>query len=462
MMTDNELDNLFKNTFSDHESPIPGDMWQRIQPGRTKKRPILLWWKWYAVAAVILIGSSIATWWYTHPAGANNNKVIAYKIGSNKENNSNANQDADIKRDTNTSLQQNNSSDKQPTNTNKLTDKEQQLSLSYINNQKDNIQDKSHLNSSVSKNLNVNDLNAPDLSRMFDKKSPGNDNNRQGSNQNNSSTISKQAPTSPAPSIANTESSTVNNNIPNQNTSANNETHSVANNIKKDNYKVKLPWTFEAFATTAYADKQTYDVEKVNTIGMGAPITPHQPKPSLWNYGAGVRLGIPISTKFTFKTGLQFAQTIQKADYQQQNVVDMISVRGGDTSFYRQIVLETETQKSTYNSLSVPVLVSYQTGKKIEVGATAGLIVNAYSWYSGNVPNANYTTTLSSKDTYKHNTGAALYAGVTVAKKLGAVDIFVEPHLQYSLSSITKPTVPFKQKINTYGISIGVRTRLHK
>ena len=238
--------------------------------------------------------------------------------------------------------------------------------------------------------------------------------------------------------------------------------NTVASNTKKDNKKAKLPWTFEVFATTAYADKQTYDVVKENPIFGAAPIPPPQPKPSLWNYGAGIRLGIPIANKFTLKTGLQFAQTIQKADYQQQNVVDMISVRGGDTSFYRQIVLETEKQKSTHNSLSIPVLISYQTGKKLHVGATAGVIVNAYSWYSGNVPNADYTTTLNAKDTYKHNTGAALYAGVTIAQKLGTIELFAEPHLQYSISNMTKPTVPFKQKINTYGVSIGIRTSLHK
>ena len=236
----------------------------------------------------------------------------------------------------------------------------------------------------------------------------------------------------------------------------------TATNSKKENKQTKLPWTIELLATTAYADKQTYDVVKEQTIGMAAPIPPPQPKPSLWSNGAGVRVGIPVTKKITVKTGLQFQQTRQQADYQQQNVVDMVSVRGGDTTRYRQIVYETEKQQSTYNAFNIPVLVSYQTGKKIKVGATAGAIINAYSWYTGKVPDATYSATLDAKDTYRNNTGVALYAGITIAKKVGTVEVFAEPHLQYSLSNITKPGVSFKQKINTYGLSIGVRTLLHK
>ena len=159
---------------------------------------------------------------------------------------------------------------------------------------------------------------------------------------------------------------------------------------------------------------------------------------------------------------MQFAQTRQKAGYQQQNVVDMMSINGTDTSFYRQIVYKTENHNSTYNALNIPVLISYQTGKKIQVGVTAGVIINAYSWHNGQVPNANYTATLDAKSTYKHNTGAALYASVTASKKIGGIEIFAEPHIQYSLGSMTKPNILFKQKINTYGLSVGVRTVLHK
>ena len=94
-MTDNELDNLFKNTFNDHEAPIPGDMWQRIQPGDAKKRPIAFWWKWYAAAAVFLV-AGMATWWYTDTAGSSISKVTSYNTSNNKENNSTRNKDAGV------------------------------------------------------------------------------------------------------------------------------------------------------------------------------------------------------------------------------------------------------------------------------------------------------------------------------------------------------------------------------
>ena len=466
MMTDKELDDLFKNTFADHEAPIPGDMWQRIQPGGSKKRPLVLWWKWYAVAAVFLI-AGMATWWYAGTIGTTNKKVISYNINSNKEKNGQqTTQNTDntgVRNDTDASLQQSNSSDKQQIITNKsTTPNEQQLALSQTANGKESHHSNTNLNSLDSNNQNITGLNASALNQKHDTKTNDNYYNRLADNQNNNNTDLAQAQTSSGSTNENKNTSTPGSDINKQNSTANSTNNTESSNTKKDTKPKKHPWTLEFYGTSAYADKQTYGVVKENTIIGAAPIPPPQPKPSLWNYGAGVRLGIPISKHFILKTGLQFAQTRQNTEYQQQNVVDMISVRGGDTSFYRQIVYEPEKQTSTYNALSVPVLISYQTGKKIQVGATAGVIVNAYSWYTGKVPNADYTTTLDAKNTYKHNTGVAVYAGITIAKKVGAVELFAEPHLQYSLSNFTKPTVPFKQKINTYGLSIGVRTKLHK
>jgi hypothetical protein len=469
MMTDKELDDLFKNTFANHETPIPADMWQRIQPGGSKKRPLVLWWKWYAAVAVFLI-AGLATRWYSGTEGTTNKKAISYNTSSNKENNQQITQgtgDNGVKNDTNTTLQQNNSSNKQQTNPNQaITPDDQQLVLSPSSNGRKGHHNKINLNSLGSDNQNTTDLNASALSQKGNVKSNNNkDYNRSANNQNNNKTDLAQAQTLSGSTNENKNNITPDSNMSKRNSIASNTTNTnntVALNTKEDNKKKKHSWTLEVYGTTAYADKQTYGVVKENTIIGAAPIPVPQPKPTLWNYGAGVRLGIPILKHLTLKTGLQFAQTRQNADYQQQSFIDMISVRGGDTSFYRQIVYETEKQHSMYNAFSVPVLISYQTGKKIQVGVTAGVIVNAYSWYTGKVPNADYTTTLDAKNTYKHNTGPAVYAGVTIAKKIGAVELFAEPRLQYSISNFTKPTVAFKQKISTYGLSIGVRTKLHK
>ncbi len=469
MMTDKELDDLFKNTFANQEAPIPADMWQRIQPGGSKKRPFVLWWKWFAVAAVFLI-AGIATWWYASTTEAHFNKATSYSTSTNKENNPQTTQDTgntDLKNDTDASLRQNNSSAQQQTSPDKsTTGNEQQLALSQMANGRESHHSNVNPNSLGSNNQNTTNLNAPALSVKRDAKSDHTkEYNHSTDNQNNNNTDLAQAQILSGSTNENKNTGNSGNDISNQNPAASNPTNTdnpVASNIKKDNKKKKHSWTLEVYGTSAYADKQTYSVVKENLILWAAPIPPPQPKPALWNYGAGVRLGIPISKHLILKTGLQFAQIRQITNYQQQNVVDMISVRGGDTSFYRQIVYKTEKQRSTYNTLSVPVLISYQTGKKIQVGATAGVIVNAYSWYTGKVPNADYTTTLDANDTYKHNTGAAVYAGVAIAKKVGAVELFAEPHLQYSLSNFTKPTVLFKQKINTYGVSIGIRTKLHK
>ena len=41
-MTDKEFDDLFKQPFSEHEMPVPHDMWQRIQPEEKKRRGAFL------------------------------------------------------------------------------------------------------------------------------------------------------------------------------------------------------------------------------------------------------------------------------------------------------------------------------------------------------------------------------------------------------------------------------------
>ena len=464
MMTDNELDNLFKNTLSNHEAPVPADMWQRIQPGGTKKRPVVLWWKWYAVAAVLLI-AGMATWWYADTAPANKNTAISYNTTDKKGNNQPAIQDNRAKKNSSDApVQQNNASGitNQTDANQQITPNRQSITSSHIANKKESNPHNSGLNATASNERNTTDVNGTALQQQQNITSNNNDLSADNHKNNDDKNT---APISPNSSTTEKENKVgaVNNDVAKQNTAASTTNNVTAANTKKDNKKAKLPWTIEFFATSAYADKQTYDVVKENPVSMAAPIPPPQPKPALWNYGAGVRLGIPIAKHVTLKTGLQFSQTRQKADYQQQNVVDMIAINGfADTSRFRQIIYQPENHQSTYNALNVPVLISYQTGKKIQVGATAGVVVNAYSWYSGKVPNNTYTATLNAKDTYRHNTGAALYAGITVAKKLGAIEVFAEPHLQYHLSSFTKSAVPFKQKINTYGLSIGVKTALHK
>src|SRR4051812_49393152 len=148
MKTDNELDDLFKNTFSDHEAPIPTDMWQRIQPGGSKKRPVALWWKWYIAAAVFLI-AGMATWWYIDTTRANTNKATSYSTSSNKENNQQTNQDTSVKSDSSgVALQGNSTSlNNQPVTTNKSnsSDEQQLTSLNSVN-EKENRSRSSHLN----------------------------------------------------------------------------------------------------------------------------------------------------------------------------------------------------------------------------------------------------------------------------------------------------------------------------
>ena len=476
-MTDNELNNIFKNTFGDHEAPVPAGMWQRIQPGEDKKRRVVLWWRWYTAAAVLLM-AGMATWWFAGTTPATNNKATSYHSTGKKENNQQTALDSGVK--SNSHAPQQADAALQPSNQSSTLQRpvsnQASKSIASANEQ---VSMAPAARQTTKARYAPPNHNAPNVAISVEPRMSIEKNNTAATGNytitnntdNNTATLSSEMDSvHTSETLANAipvenenKPAVAGNKSPIQNVAAEQAKDEVALDTKKHNKKNRLPWHIEYVVTGAYAYKQTYDVVKERSFGMAAPIPPPQPKPALRNYGAGIRTGIPITKKLTLKTGLQYAQTRQKSGYLQQNMVDMIAVdNAGDTAFYRQFVVNNENHQSTFNSVSIPVVLSYQTGNKIKIGATAGIVVNAYSWYTGQVPNGTYTATLNAKDTYKHHTGAAAYAGITVAKKVGAIEIFAEPHLQYSLNNFTKNTVLFKQKINTYGLSVGIKTPLHK
>ncbi len=436
MMTDNELDNIFKNTLGNHEAPVPADMWNRVQPADDKKRRVAFWWKWYAIAAVFII-AGITAWWFEEQPAGNGNTVALSSLPAKTD------RDQQLKT---APLLHKSQNDKDAVATSKTANEP------FGNINHNTIRFPASTNeSSGSKYLKDNKFatqKIPIVNSQENTARAQQQTNSSGKADSNSMVIVN-------PIAANGPLK----NITNKAASSTDTAKATVNSSKK----IKLPWTIEFFAAGAYSDKQTYDIPQESTFGPGALIEKPIPAPGLRSVGAGVRAGLPLTKNITLKAGLQFTQTREKIAYQQETINSFISVNApADTSIFRQILYQPQNQQSTYNSIGIPLLISYEAGKKIRAGVTAGVVINARSWYKGKIPNADATATLIVKNTYKPVTGAALYLSLSASKKIGAIEVFAEPHLQYSLNSFTKATVPFKQKINSYGLSLGVRTALHK
>ena len=107
-------------------------------------------------------------------------------------------------------------------------------------------------------------------------------------------------------------------------------------------------------------------------------------------------------------------QTQQSITFNEEEInlyatVNTLSVRA-DTTRFTQISFHRPNLKSVYNSISVPLLLSYQTaGANLKAGASAGVVLNLFSWYKGEVPDGNYQKTMAANNAFRLNSGASLY-----------------------------------------------------
>lgn len=165
------------------------------------------------------------------------------------------------------------------------------------------------------------------------------------------------------------------------------------------------------------------------------------------SYLAGVRLSIKVSKNIQAKIGLHYA---------------MISQR---LQFTDSITMVKEDVINKYRSIDVPLLFSYQLPitKTINAHMNAGVVVNLSSGYKGKIPDAYGDGIDINNGVYKSNTGASVFAGFDVSKKMnGKTDVFAEPFLIFRTKSITNNLQAFTQKNHLAGLSLGLRYRLFK
>ena len=473
-MTDHQFDQFFKDRLGNHSSPVPEDMWQRIQE-KKKDRPVGLFF--WLGAGLILLAFSTAGYFLLQSGKANQKALAAstpsspkISVAANKSKDKVLAQDANGNAAASAPVE----NTKQPgtvihSGINKITKATQQvthhqtlinttvalqrLPLSAV--ATDAKQDKHQPSVSILQgNISLNHAPVSSANTNFVNAVPLN---------KDSSVIALPVLTAintavPAVTIGSITDS-----------SATAAAAPVKSEVKKDR---KLHgFTAEIYVSPDIAFKQssTTDLTGLMLVQQGKQATRQ-----LLSYSFGLRLGVLVSKHFSLKSGLQYSRVNEQfvyTDYNATRVIPLItertitSVNGANTiRFDTTSLLQAGSRKVTtnnhYRSIDIPLLAGYETGNEnLNLYVNAGPVINLYSWYSGTTINSSLQPeSIASSGIYKSNTGLSLYLSLGIRKKINTRwQVFGEPYFRYRLGSITSSSVPFQQRIHTAGIQLGLR-----
>jgi hypothetical protein len=423
-MSENKFDEFFRKKLPGYSSPVPVDMWQRIQQKKDKDRKGFFF-RWFLAGFALIF--LIAGYFILHtnkntvpkattPASQQN---IATQNNSN-ESGKDAGEKEPIKTDGDTTLSKENnklSSNKHIGNNVKSTYSarhqhrrpvtSQNFSAKrtspgmYILKQKKELA--KHIRTSRSRkgSVDIHTSNASDSSI---------DNYRKDEN------IARQYADT---AITNTQAiRTVS--LPEDSLSKKAKTTSENKSEKSNELSSpKKRWFLEVYASPDIPFNEITSGNAATTDFIKKSFKTHL------SYALGVGIGRAIDKHFSVKTGFQYSKISAK----------MVDSNGVGIANH-------------YMSIDVPFLIGYEI-KNIDFKSTinAGVIFNLYSWYKGN-----------GIATYKNYTGISLYTGLNFAKQINnKIALFAEPYFRYRLSYITKPQAPFNQKIHVAGALFGIK-----
>lgn len=235
-------------------------------------------------------------------------------------------------------------------------------------------------------------------------------------------------------------------------------------------------WFIEVFGSPDFVTKQ-------NTLNKGTNTRLLQSKDSSesgqLSFTAGVRFSKELGENMVFKTGLQFTQINEKFIKRIENerrlttVVTTRTIIGSqgqtilvrDTSVTEQIGYSQTTAYNRYRSIDIPLLLGYVfTLDGWQIGINGGPILNIKSWQEGEGLDVNLQPVSFAKNkatVYKKNTGFGLYGGLSVIKWVSArTSVFAEPYIRYNLTSLTNSSSIINEKYKLSGILLGVRYNL--
>jgi len=196
-------------------------------------------------------------------------------------------------------------------------------------------------------------------------------------------------------------------------------------------------------------------------------------------FSAGVRYTKVFNNATSIRTGINYSQVNEKFLYFNPNEIKYVTVittrviirSPGDTVYindtlqYQQTGARTKTTYNRYRNIDIPLVMGYEVGnEKIHANINAGVIINIYSWYKGDVLDSLYQpvsiTTGKGNSVYqfKNNIGVGFLGSVSVYYKMtDNLHLLLEPYFRYNLSPMSKANLNLQQKNHTAGLRAGVR-----
>jgi hypothetical protein len=404
-MADNKFDEFLRNRILNYSSPVPEDMWQRIQ--KKRKNRILFFILWLlAICLIFFLGGYLI--FHSNKNTISNTPIINNKLliknpivpgkiiknpGIQRANIGTTDSLQFNQKNVSISNQFENKQDKKLIYKNKKHTKNDKIIFTVAGSK--NIQSGDATDSSI-KNTEVavrTTKEEPDtLSRQLNKPSLLKD-----------SSITKKL---------------------------NASTDKSRTESEKSRHKNK-EWFLEAYVSPDFPYFQrTDDNTNINDHGKSAPTS----------YTIGVRVSEYFSERLSVKTGIQYSQISEK--------------------FFDSLIIVDRCR-----SIDIPFLIGYDlTTNSFKTTINAGIIYNIYSWYKGlTLIDYRGLIDINVANIYKRNTGVSLYLGMNLSKKINdKIEVIAEPYFRYRLSFMTRSSAPFNQKINIAGLNIGVRYNFRK
>ena len=196
-------------------------------------------------------------------------------------------------------------------------------------------------------------------------------------------------------------------------------------------------------------------------------------------FSAGVRYTKVFNNGTSVRAGVNYTQVNEKFVYFNPNEIKNITVittrvvirAPGDTIYisdtlqYQQTGTRIKTTYNRYRNIDIPIVIGYELGNgKIHANINAGVIINVYSWYKGDVLDTLYQpvsiTTGKGNSAYqfKNNIGVGFLGSISVYYKITEkLHLVVEPYFRYNLSPMSKENLNLQQKYHIAGLHAGLR-----
>ncbi len=517
-VTDGQFDGFIAGKLYDQAAPVPEGLWDKVNPKKDdERRPAFILFRYPAAALLILallLGGSLGGYLFIQNGKGTDHEITVHSVSTNANNN-------DGKGNTDASTSNPDHADAGVVNGNK--DGQSSTDHSLVNgqptgsNENKELKDEKHLNSE-SANHNGNSgndagglLNATVTSTAKKTKAslnssnkqwiknglelnPRNENANPSSKNNNEQTTDRTEVTDNSFEFIEPYHSNVLTGVPvptapgrdysmfdlsGKSLSSANHTYQFRNIIicPADKKNHNTDWFLEAYASPDVVSKKV----TANTASQQYLLTKDSSESMQISYTAGLRLVKPLNDNILLKLGAQYSQINQKYVYRTENEVKtttVVTVRTiirapgdtvivHDTSTVQTIGFKNNTVYNRFRSFDIPVTIGYQFGDDdLKFGINAGVVFNISSWYQGVILDSSLATVPLNKTgngVYKTNLGMGLYAGVSVAKKLGEdLHIFFEPYFRYNLSNMTNTGAAYNQKFSLGGLSVGLRLNLNR